>query len=400
MKRTMLIFRRTDNAFLLFLFIGILFQRVYADEDNQRELQLLQQEIKKYEGQLVQAKEKQRTTSNLIASLDREIDVTSGVLTALRDEVSQKDVKIKARTEQVAELEEQVAKLRELIIKRLVSFYKYGRRHDYELLLTGGSWQKANVWLKYQKLVAHNDRRNYESLLAKVTALQEEEQQLRLDMAQKEKALIQKERRTEQLKASRQKRQEHLAAARKDAEYLEQHVRELASAQEQIKGFIAKSEKVRTDKQRQISHKKESVVQKPTRDYSFSSMRGHLPWPTQGDVISHFGRQRHPTLNTITENLGIEISAPLGTPVQVVDAGQVQTITWQRGRGNIIIISHDEGYYTVYTHLSDIRVNLMDFVEPGQIIGAVGDSGSLNGPVLHFQIWKNTDNLNPEEWLG
>ncbi|MBN1464966.1 peptidoglycan DD-metalloendopeptidase family protein [candidate division KSB1 bacterium] len=396
----MLIFRRTDNAFLLFLFIGILFQRVYADEDNQRELQLLQQEIKKYEGQLVQAKEKQRTTSNLIASLDREIDVTSGVLTALRDEVSQKDVKIKARTEQVAELEEQVAKLRELIIKRLVSFYKYGRRHDYELLLTGGSWQKANVWLKYQKLVAHNDRRNYESLLAKVTALQEEEQQLRLDMAQKEKALIQKERRTEQLKASRQKRQEHLAAARKDAEYLEQHVRELASAQEQIKGFIAKSEKVRTDKQRQISHKKESVVQKPTRDYSFSSMRGHLPWPTQGDVISHFGRQRHPTLNTITENLGIEISAPLGTPVQVVDAGQVQTITWQRGRGNIIIISHDEGYYTVYTHLSDIRVNLMDFVEPGQIIGAVGDSGSLNGPVLHFQIWKNTDNLNPEEWLG
>ena len=89
----------------------------------------------------------------------------------------------------------------------------------------------------------------------------------------------------------------------------------------------------------------------------------------------------------------------LGTPVISVDGGQVQTITWQRGRGNIIIISHDHGYYTVYTHLADIRVNPMEYVETGQVIGTVGDSGSLVGPVLHFQIWKNTQNLDPEKWL-
>ena len=165
--------------------------------------------------------------------------------------------------------------------------------------------------------------------------------------------------------------------------------------------MIENREKERTQKQRQISHKKTQVIQvEPHRDYTFSSLRGRLPWPTQGQIISHFGKQRHPTLKTITENLGIEIRAPLGTPVQTVDAGQVQTITWQRGRGNIIIVSHDDGYYTVYTHLADIRVDLLDTIEAGEIIGTVGDSGSLNGPVLHFQIWKNTENLNPEDWLG
>ncbi|HPI74511.1 MAG TPA: M23 family metallopeptidase, partial [bacterium] len=64
------------------------------------------------------------------------------------------------------------------------------------------------------------------------------------------------------------------------------------------------------------------------------------------------------------------------------------------------IISHDNGFYTVYTHLQDIRVAETQTVKRGQTIGTVGDTGSLIGPVLHFQIWKNTTNLNPEEWLG
>jgi murein DD-endopeptidase MepM/ murein hydrolase activator NlpD len=125
-----------------------------------------------------------------------------------------------------------------------------------------------------------------------------------------------------------------------------------------------------------------------------------LIWPVQGEIISHFGRQRHPTLNTITENLGVEIKTKLGTPVFAVSDGEVQTITWQRGRGNIIIISHGEGFYTVYTNLSEIRVELSDIVKQGQIIGTVGDSGARDTPILHFQIWKNTHNLDPEEWLA
>ncbi|OPZ81768.1 MAG: Murein hydrolase activator EnvC precursor [bacterium ADurb.Bin431] len=83
-----------------------------------------------------------------------------------------------------------------------------------------------------------------------------------------------------------------------------------------------------------------------------------------------------------------------------VGDGQVQTITWQRGSGNIVIVSHGEGFYTVYTHLEEIRVSQDDPVRQGQVIGTVGESGSINGPVLHFQIWKNTRNLDPEEWLG
>lgn len=394
--------KRCNQKFLLFVLLcaSVSINAEAADpETSQKELESLQKEISRYESELSQKKAHEQSTANLIAGLDREIDMTSSLLFALRNELSQHEAHIAFRAQQIMELEEQIEKLRDLIKKRLINFYKYGRRRDYEMLFTNGSWQRANIWLKYQKLIAHNDRRNFKSLSDKVELLHTAQHRLNLNIAQKAHMLQEQERRTEQLKTSRSKRHDFLQSLRKDRAYLEQHVESLAKAQQEIRGLIAGREKERADKQRQISHKKEHVVQKQTRDYSFANLRGRLPWPAPGDIISHFGKHRHPTLNTITENLGIEIRAPLGTSVLCVDAGQVQTITWQRGRGNIIIISHDDGYYTVYTHLADIRVNLLDYVELGQVIGTVGDSGSLDGPVLHFQIWKNTDNLDPEEWL-
>ena len=82
-----------------------------------------------------------------------------------------------------------------------------------------------------------------------------------------------------------------------------------------------------------------------------------------------------------------------------VAAGRVTAITWQRGYGNLMIISHSDGYYTVYTHLADINVALNEEVAAEQIIGAVGDTGSLQGATLHFQLWNREEALNPEDWL-
>ncbi len=386
---------------VLICFMGAGF--IHADdtgisEDSRKELQTLQKEIDRYERQLSKKRKDEKSAANLIASLDRKIDLTSNVLYELRRQVQKNDHEIRRLEREIEQLRMQIEQLRDIIKRRLVSFYKYGRRRDFELLFAGGSWQKVDVWLRYEKLVARNDMRNFRSLISKKQQLEDAQRRLQRERTQRQRALTEKQRRAEQLKQSRAKRQKYLYGIRKDRHFLQRCLEELASAQEQIKGFISRSERLRIEKERQISH--QNIVPKPLRDYSFATMKGRLPWPTTGQIVSHFGRQRHPTLKTVTENLGIEIKAPLGSPVKAVDAGQVETITWQRGRGNIIIISHDEGYYTVYTNLAEIRVNVMDQVSAGQVIGTVGDAGSLSGPVLHFQIWKNTKNLNPEDWLG
>jgi len=367
--------------------------------DQQNELKTLQEEINKYQQQLSQQKAKEENVSSAIVDLDRRIDVEANILYRLKKQVDIQSERVQVQAGQVEKLENQISRLKEIIKKRLVYFYKYGRRKDYQWLLNKGAWRRAGVWLRYQKIIAENDRRNFEALVSRRIKLQQEQQLLHHGIAEKERAVQLQLSQTESIKTNRAKRRKYLESVQKDTQFIQQHLQELNVAQKEILDIISRSERERTEKEQQPAHKKDQNVAKSTRNYPFGTLKGRLPWPASGKVVTHFGKFRHPTLNTITENLGIEIEAPYGEPVHAVDAGLIQTITWQRGRGNIIIISHEDGYYTVYTHLADIRVNVSQQVQSGEIIGTVGDSGSLNGPVLHFQIWKNTENLDPETWL-
>ncbi len=369
-------------------------------EQKEEELIELREKIDQYEEQLSHSQAEAATASKLIASMDREIDVATSYLSSLQRQIILKSQQIENRRKEIDKLTKEINELGKIIKKRIVSYYKFGKRHDYRLLFNSDSWRQIRVWLKYQKLIAENDQRNYTALLEKKEKLEREQDQLSRDISQRKHALSSQQRETLRLKASRAKREKYLKSLQKDANYLRQHIQELQAAQREIRTAIKRSEDRRIIREKSGQVKPEHIAKnRPSKDYDFASLKGRMEWPVQGQIVSHFGTYKHPTLKTVTENLGVEIKAGHGSPVKSVDAGQVQTITWQRGRGNIVIIAHDQGFYTVYTHLAEIKVNVMQVVSAGQVIGTVGDSGSLHGPVLHFQIWKNTENINPEHWL-
>lgn len=391
--------------FLLCFILAWSQSAVQAQSENstiarqRHELGELRSKIEMYEEKLSESRSKTEAASKLISNMDREIDVATSYLDNLEQVVENKEREIEKQKEQIKELNQQIRELKDIIKRRIVGYYKYGQRHDYELLFTSGSWRKVQVWLKYQKLIAENDRRNYQALIEKKNELVERTKQLENDTKERQYALNQQKKETRQLELSRDKRKKYLKSLTQDTAYLAQYIEELQQSQARIREAIERNERKRQLYQKSLNQKDSREDGRDEDSALFSSLRDKMPWPVQGEIVTKFGKQRHPTLNTITENIGIEIKARRGQPVRAVDAGQVQTITWQRGRGNIIILAHDNGYYTVYTHLEKIDVNMMQYVDAGQIIGTVGESGSLLGPVLHFQIWKNTQNLNPEEWL-
>jgi septal ring factor EnvC (AmiA/AmiB activator) len=396
---------RIENAFLICMLIltNLLFVFGAAGADNeapqQKELENLRKEIEKYERELSQKKAKEAAMVNLITELDREIDATTGYLRTLKKDIANREQLIKNYDKQISTTGHEVESLKDLIKRRIVSFYKHGQAREVELLLSSRSLTQVKVWMRYQKMIAENDQRNYQAIINKQKQYERQQNLLRAEITEKDHRMKQIRAEEQQLKQSRQKRSAYLSAIRNDQKVLKQHLAEVKSAEQQILAFIAKAEERRlTEMSRQTTASK-AIERPPSRSHAFAALKGKLQWPTQGTIITHFGRQKHPLLNTVTENLGIEIKAKLGAPVLAVDDGQVQTITWQRGRGNIIIISHDDGYYTVYTHLAEIDIDLQQEVRRGQVIGTVGDSGSISGPILHFQIWKNTSNLNPEDWL-
>ncbi|HOH06195.1 MAG TPA: peptidoglycan DD-metalloendopeptidase family protein [bacterium] len=366
---------------------------------HKTELQNLREEIKRQEKALSRRKKDEKSAIDYLAKLDREIDVSHAYLHSLNGDVDRLGRQVDERDGRIRALTAEKEALAEQVKKRLVSFYKHGRAQEIDLMLSIRSVQQAQVWMRYQRMIADADRRNLQALAARRQELEKQQDYLRQEKADKARALREREAEERELTSSREKRRTYLASVRKDKKVLEQRLRDSRASEKQILALIARAEQARLTASARKPAAAKGRTQPPVSS-KFAGMKGRLSWPVRGTIVSRFGRQRHPELNTITENLGIDIKTRQGGTVVSVGDGQVQTITWQRGSGNIVIVSHGEGFYTVYTHLEEIRVSQDDPVRQGQVIGTVGESGSINGPVLHFQIWKNTRNLDPEEWLG
>ena len=143
----------------------------------------------------------------------------------------------------------------------------------------------------------------------------------------------------------------------------------------------------------------ETVSSETAAGPPFASLRGRLPYPVHAIVARDFGRVVDSEFKTETFRKGVEFEAEVGAPVRAVAAGRVRYAGRFRGYGNTVILDHGEEYFTVSAHLSSIEVALGAAVAARQTIGAVGDSGSLSGAHLYFEVRQGAKPLNPERWL-
>jgi septal ring factor EnvC (AmiA/AmiB activator) len=130
-----------------------------------------------------------------------------------------------------------------------------------------------------------------------------------------------------------------------------------------------------------------------------AALRGRMSWPAEGKVVGEYGAQVHPRFGTKTFRNGIDIEVAEGTDIKAVYPGHVVYTGWFRGYGNLIIVDHGGEYYTLYAHAADIKVTEGDDVRQGQAIGTVGDTGSLQGPRLYFEVRHQGKPQDPAQWL-
>jgi septal ring factor EnvC (AmiA/AmiB activator) len=128
-------------------------------------------------------------------------------------------------------------------------------------------------------------------------------------------------------------------------------------------------------------------------------MRGKLDWPVKGELISAFGKTRHKEFDTEVFRNGIDIRASLGQEIKAVEKGTVVFADRFSGYGRMIVIDHGERYYTIYAHLSEMFKKDGDPVKRGEILGLVGDSDSLAGAGLYFEMRKDGRSVDPVPWF-
>lgn len=131
----------------------------------------------------------------------------------------------------------------------------------------------------------------------------------------------------------------------------------------------------------------------------FNAAKGLLNMPVDGKIISTFGRFKNPEFNVVNFQSGIDIKAEKGAPIRAVRDGRVLFSDWFKGYGNLLIIDHGDSYYTLYAHADAVYKQKGHAVKSGEVIATVGDTGSLKGPMLHFEVRHHGKPMDPLKWL-
>lgn len=365
-------------------------------ESQNSAIKKLREEIKKTRNRINSEIKKEKSAARRITNLAEEISLVERLVIEIKKEESLLIHDISRSERQIAVGENELDSLRIRYGRRAVKIYKRGTLSNLEKILSSTSWRQAVYRGKYLKIISKIDRQTH----AKIRTLLIEigQQKLNLQAILRKKGRLKKEREQKitELKSSKRKKNRELARIRQSKQELSSYLLEKQAGVEQLASII---KQIQEDKARFERAERIRRQQALFNTKDFRELKGKLIWPASGRIISKFGRQWNPKLKTTTENPGIDIKGKPGTPVHTILGGIVTTITFIRGYGTTIIIDHGGGFYSVYSHVTKVSTNIDSEVQVNDIIAYMGDSGSISGSQLHFEIWGRGQKLDPEKWL-
>ncbi len=392
--------------FILILFVLFSIEQLCSqsdDRDFDEELRYqndainsLKTEIKQLRSKIKTAESRERTTVNRITSLDKEITLTGELIQSLKNEEEKTRKKIFQLRSDILKNENELKGLQNRYEKRVVNSYLKGRLTDLEKVFSSTTWRQAMYRTHYLKIISEIERKltkQIEKLLVDISR-----QKIELEAALRDNLNLKRDKKGQisSYRSMRVDREKELNRLRNDKHALSNYVDEKEEGVKQLENIIKRvlEDKARFERELRIRQQQEALKTK-----SFRALKAQLPWPAEGRIITKFGRQWNPKLKTITENPGIDIKGKPGSSIRTILGGVVTTITYIRGYGTTIIIDHGGGFYTVYSHVTNIQTDVDSQVRNGDVIAYMGDSGSINGSKLHFEIWGKGQKLNPEDWL-
>jgi len=295
----------------------------------------------------------------------------------------------KVRTEktqlalEVSDLKEELGRYQHFLAYKVLQLYKYGGYSYVKALFSAGSYAGMLKRYRYIKVLAREDKKSIDHYREVYATLNRKEATL----AEREKKVLALEKSFQEtnseILAEREKRTRLLARIRKEKASQKELLSELESSARSLQKTI-----------------EDLIRQQKALFGGFEKYRGKLSWPIEGKVLTRFGKHKHEKFNTYIFSRGISISAEPGSEVRSVYNGTVLFADWFKGYGRMVILDHGNGFYSVYAHLSKLLVSVKAVVETGEPIGRAGETGSLQGPALYFEIRYHGEPQDPLLWLA
>jgi septal ring factor EnvC (AmiA/AmiB activator) len=388
---------------------------------KQNELSELKKEISELENQISLKTAKEKENFSVLENYSRQNFLLNKVINKIKSEEKEKESEILYSLKIISDLEKEIESLQKNYARYVVAIYKSGKISELASLIDARSVEQALVRYKYLQKFSEQRRKDLDNLRNKKKELLTAKSLLEKEKVEKSLLAAAKINEEKQLLMKLNERKKIISSLKKDKVQLNIELEAKRNAEVKIKNLITKlieeaerkaeEERIAREKVNKEKTSSASDIKKENskEDYnlnlstsgftSFSTLKGKLTWPVNsGKIIRKFGENRNTQLNTVTLNYGVDIKTESDVNVKSVAEGIVSAIDWIPGYGSIIIITHRDNYRTVYSHLSEIFIKEGDKVKPGSLIAKVGES--LEGSILHFEIWSSRNNQNPELWLA
>jgi septal ring factor EnvC (AmiA/AmiB activator) len=358
-------------------------------DKERRTLEQLKDQIEEKRRQADEAGKKRESILQGIQTLDERHVRYRQSHQEISRKLRKKDQEIEAINAQIARLRDGVQVRQEAILARLRVQYIEGRFGHWKPLLASDSYGDFQRRLRYLSAVSARDYGLIETFKTDMANMQDAERQretARVGMLAYKRTT---EKHLDEIKAVKKEKKMYLAKLTQEKESYERALQELERSAVRIDSLL-----------RELEHRRRAAAAKPPSGSLPKGVKGGLPWPAEGSVLTYFGRQKHPTFNTYVQRKGIEIRTLEGSAIHAVMTGTVVYADWLKGYGLVIILDHANGFFSLYAHASKILTSVGAVVASGQAIGETGDTGMTGENTLYFELREGTEPVDPLQWLA
>jgi len=352
-----------------------------ADERQVR-LSAIRSEIARLEFEVSDLKARERGVLGELERLGAEQRLAEKESEAVSLQLDEVEAGIASRTAELAELGRAQERRRAYLAFRLREIYKEGPEQAVRRFVGGAEVERYWSGLRYANYLSERDGRVLSEYRSGARRIAEEREALEGRQAELRRLGAELAATRERITVTRGRRTRLLGEIRDDRELREGAIAELHSAADALGELV---DSLQAD---------EAPALLDVRKF-----RGLLDWPADGEISARFGTVVHPRFKTRVPHPGLDIEGDFSNSIRSVFDGRVLFSAWMRGYGLTAIVDHGHGVLSVYAHASVLLVEAGQTVQRGESLGRVGDTGSLHGPFLYFELRVDGEPVDPQGWL-
>lgn len=358
-----------------------------------RDLEGIRKKIESEKKGLSQLQIKEGSVLESLGKIQSELDKRTKELKLANARLSRVVSELALKEAEAQSLTRSIAARQPILAKRAVALYRWQKGGSSLMVLNGDV--SLSQFLQRRKYLATAVAFD-QTLLAKLQEESEHQKILRDELARKKEELNEQKQALniakEGVRREAEKKKILLASLRQEKATRLRVLKEMEAAAQRL-------EKMMDEISRRAMIKPREAPSPRSPGAGLDALRGKLDWPTQGRVTAPFGKYQHPEFAAEVVRKGIDIDAPIGEEIKAVEKGTVVYADRFSGYGKMVIVDHGERYYTIYGHLSEILKKTGDEVRRGEVLGRAGDSDSLAGAKLYFEMRKDGRSVDPVPWF-